>query len=285
MGELDKARPLSETAADPFVSYLFYGPGGSGKTTLAMNHPGKAKVYLDIDERLHELRPSLTKEQVDSVKLHWMSHELLRGSGDIQEVWVDRTRKNPALGDILTEKPRGYDRIREVTNELIRLADKCKKENKPFPYDCVIADPLTRIADHLTYLILYRHNVSVITESLYDVFARNMKEWIMGFLSLPCDRIIIAHSRHIEKRHKETGAIIQSITKPLLVGQTAEQLVSFFTEAYFFLGREAGNNVYKVQTGKDRETDARTARGLEFEEPLKKLPNGQLDVSRIFRKS
>ncbi len=36
-------------------SYLFYGPGGSGKTTLAAKHPGKRKLWLDMDDRLGEL--------------------------------------------------------------------------------------------------------------------------------------------------------------------------------------------------------------------------------------
>lgn len=284
MGELDKAKPLTETAKNPYTSYLFYGPGGSGKSMTAMNHPGKSKVYLDFDQKLVELIPLLQKDQVESVKLHWTHGELLQGSGEIEEVIIDRERKNPQAGNLLKTQPMGYRKSLDVLNELLRLAKKCRDSGQPFPYDCVIGDSLSRLADHLYYSILFRHNVTIITETLYDVFARAMKEWLMGFISLPCDKILIAHSKRNEKRHKQTGAIIQDTTTPLLLGQTKDQLITYFTEAYLFLGRGEGGNIYNIQTAKDREADARTARKLEFEEPLKMGPDGRIDVSRIFSK-
>jgi hypothetical protein len=273
---------LIETAHDPYISYLFYGGGGSGKTTTAMNHPGKAKAYLDMDARLHEIVGNLTKQQIESVKLHWTNKELLQGTGDISEVYIDRTRANVAAGSQITVEPKGYMRLLDATNELLRLAKACKKEGKPFPYDLVVADSMTRICDHLSYRVMYRHSATIITDTLYDVVKRNLKEWLMGFLSLPCDRIIIAHTKHVEKRDKNTNALLMSFTKPLVTGSMAEEMVTFFTEAYYFKGRKQGTAIYQIQTSKDSETDARTARKLAMDEDLKLLPTGQVDVSRIF---
>ena len=248
MSELENVRHVSETSAVG-RSYLFYGPPGSGKTTLAAHHPAKRKLWLDMDQKLHEMG-TLPNRGAISV---WAPQEPLGNPERIEIPWSPDP-KNVQAGQIPTKKPLGYEKAVVVTNELLKSAKAGQLD-----YDCVVLDTLTSIGDHWTRLLMYTHRVSFMTERLWGIYLAGMMEYLNGFLTLPCDRIVIAH----EKRRTDEDTK-QDVIRPSVAGQMGDNLVRFFTEAYWLSGRERSGK-YKLQTVTANGAAARTSIGLDPE--------------------
>jgi hypothetical protein len=248
MSELAGVAPLSDTKATG-RSYLFYGPPGSGKTTLATMHPGKRKLWLDMDQKLHEMTTLANRANISV----WAPHEPL-GNPDRIEIPWSPDPKNVQAGQIPTKKPQGYERLVGVTNELLLAAKGGKLD-----YDCVVLDTLTAVGDHWTRLLMYTHRVSFMTERLWGIYLAGMMEYLNGFLTLPCDRIVLCH----EKRRTDEDTK-QDIVRPSVAGQMGDNLVRFFSEAYWLSGRERSGK-YKLQTVTANGAAARTSVGLEPE--------------------
>jgi len=261
MPELDKITESGNVKATK--SYLFYGPPGTGKTTFALAHPGPKRLILDVDDKYGEME-NLTPAQRAGTKV-WTHGEMLTPSG-IKFHEVDPTRKDVKRGFIPGSEPRGYQRQVDITNELLSLT--------PFPYDVVIWDSGSQTVDHLIKLILHRHQMGSMTETLWGVFGSNFNEYLQGFLRIPCDRIAIFHDRHVTKRDKE-GHITEEFTRPSVYGQSGMNIARNFSEVYYFLGRRQ-DSTYAIQTAADAILPARTTKGLEFRQTL--------DAKRIYGK-
>src|SRR5215468_1017060 len=197
-------------------SYLFYGPPGAGKTTLAAKHPGKRKLWLDMDQKLAEMSWSNTEGM--SV---WTPDEPL-GNPDRIDIPYSPDPKDVHKGTIPGKKPMGYEKLVNVSNELLRAAGTVtlvagneSKTIDAFPYDVVILDTLTAVGDHWTRLLMYTHRVSFMTERLWGIYLAGMQEYINRY----------------------------------------------FTEAYYFLGRQRSGE-YRLQTITDTRIAARTSSGL-----------------------
>jgi hypothetical protein len=261
MSELARAVPLTEVKGNK--SYLFYGPGGAGKTYLAFKHPGKRKLIIDIDQRAHELFPLLTPDERSTITV-WSPNETLNETG-VFVAEVDPKRADMSKGTQFKVEPKGYYKIAAVVNELLAM-----RKQESFPYDLVIMDSLTRIIDHLIYLVMYTHKVTNMTQTLFQVEGRNAKDLVLGFLELPCDRILIAHSHHKEVRDKDTGALVKETIRPHVFGSDSlrEELSTLFSEVYYFHGFNPNTKKYLIQTANDRIRPARTAKGLAFEQEV-----------------
>lgn len=259
MGELDKAKSLTSATAEGTKSYVFYGPPGTWKTTLAVHHPGKHKIYLDIDEKLSEME-HLTPAQREAITV-WQPKESLVPDG-VMISNIDRTRRDVTAGAKITTRPMGYTRTVNAVNELLQLAKKGQ-----FPYDCAILDSLTRLMDHLELLVLFQHDATILNETLYGVIKQNIKSFISGFLRLPCDRIMITHDKHRVKRDKE-GNIIEETIRPNATGSISEELMGYFSEGYYFLGSNDKGKTWKIQTGADILKPARTTKPLDYEQKI-----------------
>lgn len=259
MSELERAQSLTDAVASSTKSFLFYGPPGTWKTTLAVKHPGKRKIYLDVDEKLGEME-HLTAEERAAITV-WMPGESLI-PGEVMVSNIDRTRKNVEMGAKIQNKPMGYQRTVNAVNELLALARKGE-----FPYDCAILDSMTRLMDHLELLVLFQHNSTILNETLYGVIKANIKSFISGFLRLPCDRILITHDKHRTKRDKE-GNILEETIRPNATGSISEELMGYFSEGYYFLGSNDKGKTWKVQTGADSLKPARTTKPLAYEQVI-----------------
>src|SRR6185369_6554291 len=102
MPELENAKPL-EVNKVGFKSYLYWGPPGTGKSTLAMKHPGM-KFVIDADDKLNEMENLNECDRVNS--LVWSHHEPLGSAAGITWSVIDPTRKNVYKGfDASIKKP------------------------------------------------------------------------------------------------------------------------------------------------------------------------------------
>jgi len=246
MSELSRIKPLEEVQGPR--SYLFYGTFGSGKTNLAIKHPGR-KIVIDVDQKLKE-DPNIDRSQIDI----WEPGELLSDPAGIIIPYSPDPIK-VQLGTFPSKEPQGYRRTVAVTNELITLSFK-----NELPYDVAICDSLTRVADHWVRLLMYTHKVTYMTKRLWGIYLAGLMDYVSGFLQLRCTRIIIAHDKR--KTNENTGL---DIIRPSIAGELGNNLGQYFSEVYHFKGRHR-DGTYRIQTVKDDTAAARTTKKLDPEE-------------------
>lgn len=260
MSQLERAVPLS--TAPKHRSFCFYGPAGSGKSTAMTMHPGRGFV-IDSNAKLHEM-DNITPDTRQRITIWQPSAPL--SAEDIRVTTVDPKRRDPREGAARQWSviPKGYAEIIEVTNDLLKLAIKCKKENEPFPYDWIGHDSLTHTMAHMNYAVMQRHGVNMLTQTLYDVVKRDIMDYLDGWLRLGriagVDTIFICHSREYI-RMDDDGRIVSEKTKPNIVGQLRDELFTHFTEVYYFRGGSPNGKWY-IQTYTDGKLEARTSRKL-----------------------
>lgn len=253
--ELSKVAPIGD--APKHKSYLFWGPPATGKTTLATKHPGR-KLFLDMDQKLAEME-NLSPSAKESISV-WQPNVSL--TNEIMLLTVDASGKNVSANfDPKQPRPEGYDRLRHITNELLR---KCE-------YDAVVLDTLTRTSQHIIALVMHEHKVTSMTEKLWGVVGTNLLNYLLGFLQLPCTRIIVAHEQHKKIYDRTREVVLEELIRPMVVGQMANYIHQHFSEVYYFLGRNLTSKTdsnYYIQTGSDRLKSARTTKNLLFEQPI-----------------
>ena len=263
MSELERAIAL-ETSKPTGKSYLFYGPPGAGKTTFAAwlrDREGgfSRKFWVDVDNRLQELEnlPPPVRASITT----WSCDEQL---GDPERITIPSAPnpRDPHKGTLIEREPLGLRRTVACINELGALSRQCKRDNKLFPYDVVVLDSLTSVSEHAIQKVMFDQRLAFMSERNWGLVTQSLLQTYRGFLQLPCERIVIAHSRRFQIRDKEDDSrVIEEYIRPHVVGQLAEHIAKDFTEVYYFLGRER-DGTYRIQTVKDRLLVARTSRDL-----------------------
>jgi len=257
---MDPAVPLTIKASGP-RSYLFYGPPGTGKTTTAAKLRHKRKLWIDVDNKLESME-NLSEAERSSISI-WKPTAMLSEAGKIAIIRVERSDKegkNKVVGTegYIPKDPKGYLETVAFINSLLSPQGE-------FPYDLVVLDSLTTTNDHIEALILAHHKTAVFSLPLWGVLKSNYKEFFGGFHSLPCDRIIIAHSKIVQDEDTKAINVL-----PMLDGQMAEKLAKDFNEVYFFLGKNRDGK-YTVRTASNRTITARTTKGFDDEELIENV--------------
>ena len=257
--QLDRAHLLQEASRQR--TYAFWGPGGSGKSTAMCLHPGKGFV-IDSNRKLHEMRnlDDATRKRITI----WQPEAALAGE-EIDVATINPKKPDEGADGMWKVQPKGYEEIMQVTNDLLRLAYKCRTEGTPFPYDWVGHDSLTHTLMHLEQAVMARHHKTVIPLALYKVVKRDILRYLEGWHRISTvakiDTILIAHSMPIYERDEE-GAHKLLKYEPIVTGALRETLFTDFTEVYFFRGGSSDGK-WRVQTFNDSRAEARTSSKLE----------------------
>src|SRR5204863_7887096 len=120
---------------------------------------------------------NLTQAERESLQI-WEPDELLTPEG-IQLLVIDPKRKDTERGAPSGKEPRTFKRMCDLINEL----GNTPKDK--FPFDMVCLDSGTRASEHLARLVLYRHRMGAMTQTLWGIFGSWWLEVINAFLSLP----------------------------------------------------------------------------------------------------
>jgi cellulose biosynthesis protein BcsQ len=256
-----------------YQSYLYCGPPGTGKTTFAAKLAGalpvgKKALFIDMDRKLSSMT-NLRPEWVRNIDV-WAPVATLGGS-EIGIARVERYdgKKNviPGTQGSIPKDPKGYLELVTMCNKLV---EHCK-------YDLVVLDTLSTVVEHLMRLICYHHQVSTFSLPLWGVFASNLEELRAGILGLPCQKIVICHTRTVENEDTNEVRILPSVP-----GQTGEKLIKDFNEAWYFRGRDSATQPYKLLTSATRRYQCRTTLDVPVEVTLddmfQLLTTGKLPV-------
>lgn len=266
MNELERESQLEVLVG--YLAALFYGPPGTGKTTTAAKLKRKKKLFIDVDQKLTSME-NLNNDERANIHV-WTPNETLSDSGSIPIIRTERTTgasKNKIAGteNYVPTNPQGYLKTVAFINTLLQRA----KEGT-FDYDLIVLDSFTRLMEHLNRLVLSHHKTAVFSLPLWGVYKSNAEEFVAGFLSLPCDRILIAHSKTVQDSITE-----EVLIRPMAEGQIADKLPKEFNEVYYFLGRDRSTKKYKVQTSSDRKIVARSSKDfadeMDVDEVIEKL--------------
>ena len=241
---------LALNPSDTPRSYLFYGPPGTGKTTTAASTRHKRKLFIDVDQKLASMENLKDRSGIAV----WTPNETLSASGRIEIIRQERhdsKGRNVVVGteNYIPKNPRGYLRTVAFINELLNRA--------PLEYDLVVLDSFTILVEHLTRLIMSHHKTAVFSLPLWGVYKSNFQEFLAGFLALPCDKIMIGHSKTMQDEITK-----EVLVRPMLDGKMADDIGMHFNEVYYFNGCDR-NSEYTVLTQASRKYIARTTKSLD----------------------
>ena len=249
---MPELRPLA-TAPPKHRKSLFYGPPGAGKTFLAakiaealFKKHQKKSLFIDVDCKLESME-NFTDSMREAIDVWTPTPHLAEGT-DINIVRIDQ--KNPSAGYI-PKNPKGYMEVVNFINEL--------HSRDPFPWEMVCVDTITTLQEHLCALVMNHHKTSTLAKPHWGVIKNNWIEFFSGFLTLPCDRIVICHDGT-----REDDVTNSVEVRPALLGSYRNEIGKNFNEIYHFSGYEGGK--YKVRTAASKKYLARTTKGFKEEE-------------------
>lgn len=230
---------LSQLTQADFVKLLLVGPSGSGKTVLASDFPGPIE-YFDFDMKVSSAAKYYEndKQRLENINVHQFGQLPLKD------------RMNAFMA-----KAKEIDQLAHAKKEL--------------PFKTIVVDSLTTfvaaiLEDYksVSQLGIKRPMADVNSMQDYQLLGIHLLKIITGFLALPCNVVIVAHTQY--EKDDVTGMIRNQILMP---GQLSAKLPIYFEEVYLLKTDLNGKRV--LQTQSDAKNDLRSQRKLPSEIPAR----------------
>lgn len=249
----------------PAESFFFYGPPGSGKTTLAASlcNVVSPVILIDLDNKaksMVNLKPYIDSGKliVKSVKAELVEDKLY----DRARSKVTRVRKTG--GDFTTmgppgKEPQGYLELCAMLDSLDRIITETNAQ-------AVVVDPITTAYEHMYRLVSYITKAGTIEESAWSILLMNAEELLTAIMRCKVKYVIVtAHDRRV--LDEDTGSLVAIM--PEVPGQMRSKIIKYFSEAYHMEPRTGLDQraVFQVRTQSTSYVQARTSRALEPIEP------------------
>ena len=173
------AEKLTDWKSNERLAALLVGDSGSGKTTLASTAPGKVYFFLFDHEGLESILDCPNAENIE------------------YDMYYPKPHLKP-VANVAMAKLQGGDPKESWTkaqSKLRELSAKC-------PYDTVVMDSVTSMQDSSWTFVRASHGMAAGdipklggsgTMELYQSLGEQSLMFFYGFMSLPCNRIVIAH--------------------------------------------------------------------------------------------
>jgi len=240
----------------PISFIFFYGPPGSGKTTLAasMTKLGYKVRFIDIDDKVRlmgNLQSELKKGTIQVTPI----------LSKLTQTTMREAIMSPKIG--LARQPLGY---LEICDQVSRYEEMFAKGEPP-EEQVLVMDSLTSQIEHMKRLIAHIQGKAHFTYDEWAIVLSNLEEYfytMKGLLKTETKPgfehvIIIAHET--TERDETTGEIQ---TLPYIEGQMRHKVGKYFEEVYYCQVEvpKGGTPLYKVLTVSTKRYSARTSRDL-----------------------
>jgi len=232
---------------------LYYGPPGSGKTTMACSacELGYHVLLYDIDSKALHMK-NLEKYinnhtlEIHDPKLSLTEDNLAKRMSKFTTTLSEKGHKTFALSppEVL---PKGFTAILEFLTEC---------EQGKHPADIFVFDNFTRSADHMRRHLNYFTKHTHFDWPDWASWLAMNEELADGILNLPYEHIIcLAHDKVVRDE------LLGKVEYRLMVdGQFSDKGGSYFSETYYLNTRKKGDDVeYISQTKPDERHMARSS--------------------------
>ena len=234
-----QVQPAS-TIAPKKKNILLIGASGTGKSTMAASAFTEGPVhFLDLDNKFAQLAPELLTKYPDGVFTFQEFRGTLTGNAKMKVV-ASPDQKEPKRGFDHESRPKVYQKLLDTINAYV---DVCEKEEiagrdpaKILPFTTLVLDSYTRLREHLRATLRKEQGHAIVTLSDWGVVLDNDVAFMNGFLSLPCNCIVICHETPV---YNKVGNLVKLI--PAIQGQFKDTVASHFQEV-FFLKAEANRD-------------------------------------------
>ena len=211
---------------------LLIGASGSGKSTMAASAYMEGPVhFLDLDNKFAQLSPELLDRYPKGKFTFQEFRGTVTGNSKIKVV-ASPDQSDPKKGFDMTARPKVYQSLLNTLNAYLDLVEKAQNAGidpmTALPFRTLVLDSYTRLREHLRATIRKEQGHAIVTQHDWGVILDNDVAFMQGFLSLPCNCIVICHETPVYNK----AGMLEKLT-PAIQGQFKDTIASYFQEVFF----------------------------------------------------